>query len=391
MYKDNLNKKIYSSIKKVVKNGPRDLHIPALGNKELQNINICIKENMVSSIGRFTNEFEERIKKLTKAKHAIAVTNGTCALQLCLHMLDINKNDEVLMPALNFIAGANAVSALKAEPHFIDSQIYDLGINTKKLDIYLQKILIKKNGVNYNRYTKKRIKVLMVTHIFGHPCNLDEILKLAKKFNLLVVEDAAEGIGSFYKKKHVGIFGIFGVLSFNGNKTITTGGGGIILTNNNKLADLTRHISNTAKIPHKWAYRYSHVGFNYRMPNLNAALGCAQLQNLSKFITSKRKLYLKYSSNFKNVDKVSIMREPLNCKSNYWLQTLILTSESHRERNKIIKFLNDKGFRVRPVWDLINKNRPYRNCQKMDLSEANMLEKKLINLPSSAILGEKLN
>jgi aminotransferase in exopolysaccharide biosynthesis len=386
MSKNDLNQKIYLSIKQIVKNGPKDLHIPKLGNKEIQNLNKCIKKNMVSSVGSFTYDFENKIRKLTKAKHAIAVTNGTCALHLCLHLLGVNENHEVLMPALNFIASANAVSALKAEPHFIDSQIENLGINVNKLNLYLKKILVKKNGVNYNRYTKKRIKVLMITHIFGHPCNLDEIIKLAKKFNLLIVEDAAEGIGSFYKKKHVGTFGIFGVLSFNGNKTITTGGGGVILTNNNKLGNLAKHISNTAKIPHKWRYKYSHSGFNYRMPNINAALGCAQLENLSKFIRSKRKLYVKYSNKFKKINEVSLMKEPQNCKSNYWLQTLILNRESLSFRNKILNFLNNKGYKVRPVWDLINKNRPYLKCQKMDLVVANRLEKKLINLPSSSIL-----
>jgi dTDP-4-amino-4,6-dideoxygalactose transaminase len=226
----------------------------------------------------------------------------------------------------------------------------------------------------------------MITHIFGHPSNLDEILKLAKKFNLLVLEDAAEGVGSFYRNKHVGTFGLMGVLSFNGNKTITTGGGGIILTNNKKLAGLAKLISNTAKKPHKWRYSYSDVGFNYRLPNINAALGCAQLQSLEKFIKSKRKLFLKYREQFKNINEVSIMREPKKCRSNYWLQTLILKKESLVHRNNILNFLNKKGFKVRPIWDMINKNKPYSKCQKMDLSAANRLEKKLINLPSSSEL-----
>lgn len=386
MTKKSLNNKIYLSIKKVVKNGPKDLHIPKLGKQEITNLNKCVKKNMVSSIGNFTFEFENKIKKLTKAKHAIAITNGTCALHLSLHLLGVNENDEVLMPALNFIAGANAVSALKAKPHFIDSQIKNLGINVEKLDAYLKKILVKKNGVNYNKLTKKRIRIIMITHIFGHPSNLDEILKLAKKFNLLVLEDAAEGVGSFYRNKHVGTFGLMGVLSFNGNKTITTGGGGIILTNNKKLAGLAKLISNTAKKPHKWRYSYSDVGFNYRLPNINAALGCAQLQSLEKFIKSKRKLFLKYREQFKNINEVSIMREPKKCRSNYWLQTLILKKESLVHRNNILNFLNKKGFKVRPIWDMINKNKPYSKCQKMDLSAANRLEKKLINLPSSSEL-----
>jgi len=386
MIKKNLNNKIYLSIKKVVGNGPKDLHVPKFGNQEIKNLNKCIKKNMVSSIGSFTYEFESKIKKLTNAKYAIAITNGTCALHLSLHLLGINENDEVLMPALNFIASANAVSALKAKPHFVDSQIENLGINVKKLNLYLKKILIKKNGINYNKFTKKKIRVIMVTHIFGHPSNLDEILKLAKKFNLLVVEDAAEGIGSFYGDKHVGTFGTMGVLSFNGNKTITTGGGGIILTNDKKLAYLAKHISNTAKISHKWRYQYSDIGFNYRLPNINAALGCAQLQSLKKFIKLKRKLYLKYKKQFENIKEVSIMKEPKKCRSNYWLQTLILKKESLEYRNNILNFLNKKGFKVRPVWDLINKNKPYARCQKMDLSEANRLEKKLINLPSSSNL-----
>ena len=386
MISKNLNQKIYLSIKEVVKNGPKDLHIPKLGNREILYLKKCVKSNMVSSIGSFTYDFENRIGKVTGSKYAIAIMNGTSALHLCLHLLGVDENDEVLMPALNFIASANAVSALKAEPHFVDSQVENLGINVEKLNIYLKKILVKKNSINYNKYTKKRIRVLMITHIFGHPSNLDEIVKLAKKFNLKIIEDAAEGIGSFYKNKHVGTFGTFGVLSFNGNKTITTGGGGIILTNNSKLAKMVKHISNTAKIPHKWRYQYSHRGYNYRMPNINAALGCAQLENLNKFIKSKRKLYLKYREKFKKISEVSLMKEPKNCKSNYWLQTLILNKDSLSSRNKILNFLNNKGFKVRPVWDLLNKNKPYSKCQKMDLSVAQGLEKKLINLPSSSIL-----
>ena len=386
MIKDNLNHKIYTAIKKIVKKGPKELHVPILGKKEIINLKKCIKDNMVSSIGNFTFNFENSIKKITGAKYAIATVNGTSALHLSLHLLKVDEQDEVLMPALNFIASANAVSILKAKPHFVDSQEIDLGIDVEKLDIYLKKILIKKNNNNYNKLTKKKIRVLMVTHVFGHPSNLSKILKLAKKYNLDVIEDAAEGIGSFYKNRHVGTFGIFGILSFNGNKTLTTGGGGVILTNSKKLAELAKLISNTAKIPHSWRYSYSHVGFNYRMPNINAALGCAQLSNLNQFIRSKRKLYLKYKKAFKNIKEVAIMEEPKNTKSNYWLQTLILNKKNSLIRNRILNFLNKKKIMVRPVWDLLNKNKPYLQCQKMNLSGAEELEKKLINLPSSASL-----
>ena len=381
-----LNHKIYIAIKKTIKNGQKDLHVPSLGKKETVNLEKCIKDNMVSSIGKFTFDFENSIKKLTGAKDAIAIVNGTCALHLCLHLLGVNEKDEVLMPALNFIASANAVSMVNAKPHFIDSKEDCLEINVNKLDIYLKKILIKKNGINYNKFTKKKIRILMVTHIFGHPDNLDQILRLAKKYNLKIIEDAAEGIGSFYKKKHVGTFGTFGVLSFNGNKTVTTGGGGMILTNNSKLGKLARLISTTAKIPHLWRYRYSHRGFNYRMPNINAAVGCAQLMSLNNFIKSKRKLYLRYKNFFKDIKEVSIMKEPKNTRSNYWLQTLILNKENIILRNQILNFLNKKGIKVRPVWDLLDKNKPYLKCAKMDLSGAKKLEKKLINLPSSPSL-----
>ena len=381
-----LNHEIYIAINKTIKNGQKDLHVPSLGKKETVNLEKCIKDNMVSSIGKFTFDFENSIKKLTGAKDAIAIVNGTCALHLCLHLLGVNEKDEVLMPALNFIASANAVSMVNAKPHFIDSKEDCLEINVNKLDIYLKKILIKKNGINYNKFTKKKIRILMVTHIFGHPDNLDQILRLAKKYNLKIIEDAAEGIGSFYKKKHVGTFGTFGVLSFNGNKTVTTGGGGMILTNNSKLGKLARLISTTAKIPHLWRYRYSHRGFNYRMPNINAALGCAQLMSLNNFIKSKRKLYLRYKNFFKDIKEVSIMKEPKNTRSNYWLQTLILNKENIILRNQILNFLNKKGIKVRPVWDLLDKNKPYLKCAKMDLSGAKKLEKKLINLPSSPSL-----
>ena len=381
-----LNHEIYIAINKTIKNGQKDLHVPSLGKKETVNLEKCIKDNMVSSIGKFTSDFESSIKKLTGAKDAIAIVNGTCALHLCLHLLGVNEKDEVLMPALNFIASANAVSMVNAKPHFIDSKEDCLEINVNKLDIYLKKILIKKNGINYNKFTKKKIRILMVTHIFGHPDNLDQILRLAKKYNLRIIEDAAEGIGSFYKKKHVGTFGTFGVLSFNGNKTVTTGGGGMILTNNSKLGKLARLISTTAKIPHLWRYRYSHRGFNYRMPNINAALGCAQLMSLNNFIKSKRKLYLRYKNFFKDIKEVSIMKEPKNTRSNYWLQTLILNKENIILRNQILNFLNKKGIKVRPVWDLLDKNKPYLKCTKMDLYGAKKLEKKLINLPSSPSL-----
>jgi len=377
---------IVKSIRKVIGKGPHQLHEPLFSGKEIKYLKNTINQNSVSSAGQYVNKFEKKIKDYTKAKFAIAVVNGTQAIYISLKACGVKKDEEVLVPALTFVGTVNAISYLGAKPHFVDSQIKNFGIDCPKLENYLNKITIFRGGKYLNKLTGKVIKAIIPVHVFGHPCNIQSIIKIAKKFNLMVIEDAAEALGSFYKKKHLGTFGDTGCISFNGNKIITTGGGGMVVTNNKMLAKKIKHLTTTAKIKHKWEYIHDEIGYNFRMPNLNAALGLAQFEKIHIFLRAKRALFKKYFNVFNKMEGVSLYKESNNANSNYWLQTLILNKNDVNLKNKILKESHKKLIYTRPVWRLISELKPYKKNQKMNLSGAKEIYNKTINLPSSQSL-----
>jgi len=377
---------VVKSIQKVIGRGPHQLHEPLFFGKEMNYLKNTINQNSVSSTGEYVNKFEKKIKDYTKAKFGVAVVNGTQAIYISLKACGVKKDDEVLVPALTFVGTVNAISYLGAKPHFVDSQIKNFGIDCSKLEKYLNKIAKFRGRKCINKLTGKVIKAIIPVHVFGHPCNIQSIIEIAKKFNLIVVEDAAEALGSFYKNKHLGTFGDVGCFSFNGNKIITAGGGGMVITNKKKLAKKIKHLTTTAKLKHKWEYIHDEIGYNFRMPNLNAALGLAQFEKIHVFLKAKRVLFKKYLNVFNNVKGISLYKEPKNASSNYWLQTLILNKNNSSLKNKILKESHKKLIYIRPVWKLISELKPYKKKQKMNLSGAKEIYNRIINIPSSQSL-----
>ena len=359
------------------------LHEPTFNEKELEYVTDCIKTGWVSSVGAYVTRFEEDLAKFVGVKRAVAVVNGTAALHIALKVAGVEADDEVLMPSLTFIATANAVSYCGAIPHFIDVHEETLGVDPYKLDTYLTEISELRNGELFNKETNRRIKALVPMHTFGHAVHLDELVTLVEKYHLVLVEDAAESLGTYYKGKHTGSFGKVNAMSFNGNKIITTGGGGAILTDDDALADYTKHITTTAKVPHRWEFEHDEVAFNYRLPNINAALGCAQLEKMPEFIKQKRALTAFYEELVAPLEGVTLFKEPANSFSNYWLQTLIL--DDTLVRDDVLAFLNDHGVMSRPIWTPLHKLKPYRDCPRADLSTIERLNKKIINIPSTPI------
>ena len=383
MDKDSLADQILLAVKNVMGEGPIKLHEPTFEGNEIRYLEECINSTYVSSIGKFVDQFERDLSDFTGAKHVVSVVNGTAALHLSIAVAGIKPGDEVLVQGLTFVATANAISYCGATPHFVDIEEENLGVDPVKLRNYLEEISVLSNGLSINRLTGCQIKALIVMHTFGHPSKIEELTEICKEYNLILIEDAAESIGSFYMGKHTGTFGVLGTLSFNGNKTITTGGGGAILTNNDNLAKQAKHLSTTAKIAHKWEFKHDLIGYNYRMPNLNAALGCAQLEDLPRKIEKKRKLYELYYAEFSSIAGVKLFKEPEKCQSNYWLQTLKLDSANEPLRDKILEKMNDSGLMSRPAWNLINSLTPYKMNPAMKLDTANYLFNSLINIPSN--------
>lgn len=378
---------IINAIIEVVGPGPVALHEPRFDGNEWLYLKECLDSNYVSSVGKYVDQFEQSLANYTGAKYAISVVNGTAALQIALKLAGVNSGEEVLVPALTFVATANAVSHLGAIPHFVDSEESSLGIDVLKLREYLNANTEEQSGLCVNKSTNRVIRALVPMHTFGHPSDLEQLLLIARDFNLVLVEDAAESLGSFYKGKHTGTFGLLGSLSFNGNKTITTGGGGAILTNDEALARRAKHLTTTAKISHKWEFDHDEIGYNYRMPNINAALGCAQIEKLPEKIIAKRELFKRYKEEFKRISGASIFEESSNCQSNYWLQTLLLEDDNLRLRDSLLDASNDIGIRTRPVWKLMSNIAPYGNSPAMSLEGANSLYRRAINLPSSPALS----
>ena len=364
------------------------LHEPRMGELEKEFVSSCVQSTFVSSVGKYVDRFEQEIAGYTSAKYAVAVVNGTAALHISLILAGVKKDNEVLVPSLTFAATANAVCYAGAIPHFLDSEEETFGICPTQLDNYLSDTCDIQNEVCINKKTGRQITAIIPVHIFGHPCKIEEILEVAKKYKLEVVEDAAESLGSFYKGKHTGTFGKLGTISFNGNKIITTGGGGMIITDDEELAQQAKHLTTTAKVPHKWEYVHDQVGYNYRMPNLNAAFGCAQLKQLPKFLQSKRDLYERYSEQLSGLDGIRLLKEPAECSSNYWLQTIVLDEPDEELRNIILTALNEAGLMSRPAWTSLHKLEHFKEYPKMDMIVVNSLEKRIINIPSSSFLCE---
>lgn len=381
-----LSSRVVAAIQSVVGIGPIALHEPIFNGNEWLYLKECLDSTYVSSVGKFVDRFEYDLAEFTGAKYAIAVVNGTAALHIALRLGGVTSGDEVLVPALTFVATANAVTYCNATPHFVDSEPTTLGIDCAKLRNYLLKNTEQQSKQCINRLTGRVIRALVPMHTFGHPADLDCLLAIAKDFNITLVEDAAESLGSFYHGQHTGTFGELGVLSFNGNKIITTGGGGAILTNNADLARHAKHLTTTAKLPHQWEFNHNEIGYNYRMPNLNAALGCAQLEKLAVKLSAKKMLFDRYQNAFNQVPGVSLISEPPKCQSNYWLQALLLDVENANQRDAILKATNDAGLMTRPAWTLMDKLTPFTSCPRMDLTASRLLEQCLINIPSSSQL-----
>ena len=360
----------------------QSLHEPYLGTNEKNFVNKCLKSGFVSSAGKMISEFENEINKITKSKYAISVVNGTEAIKISLVVAGVKPNDEVLVPSLTFVGSVSPIVQIGATPHFIDSNLDDFGIDFQKLEKYLKENTLIKKKQTINKKTGKVIKAIVPVHIFGQPCKIDKIVKLCKKFNILVIEDAAEGLGSYYKNKHVGLFGKLGCISFNGNKIITTGSGGMIITNNKTLAKKARHLIQTAKIPHKYEYIHDEIGFNSRMSNLNASLGLGQIRNFKKFLKVKRKIHNIYKKNLKDINEIDLYSEKKYSKSNYWLQAIILKNNYEKLKYPLLAELHRRGVGARPVWKLISTLKPYRKFPKMNLSGSNKIYLKVINLPS---------
>lgn len=378
-----LPEQVVAAIRDVVGEGPAVLHEPSFIGNEWLYLKECLDSTFVSSVGKFVDRFEVELAAFTGAKYAVAVVNGTAALHIALKLAGVKADDEVLIPSLTFVATANAVTYCAATPHFVDSEVCTLGVDPAKLRDYLTNHTEQHTGQCVNRTTGRVIRALVPMHTFGHPADMDGLLAVAHDFNLALIEDAAESLGSYYYGRHTGTLGRMGTLSFNGNKTITTGGGGAILTNDAELARHAKHLTTTAKLPHAWEYRHDEIGYNYRMPNLNAALGCAQLEQLPTILAAKRDLFQRYQTAFTSVAGVKLMVEPEHCQSNYWLQTLVLDQECAKQRDALLQATNHAGFMTRPAWILMHELTPFTACPRAPLPVAKCLAASIINLPSS--------
>jgi len=381
---DNQNLSVINFIKSIYKTKKFiPLHEPRFIGNEKKYLSECIDSTFVSSIGKFVDELEEKIAKYTGSKYVVATSNGTSALHISLLLADVDKNCEVITQPITFVATCNAISYCKAKPIFIDVDRDTMGLSPSALRYFLENNTTIKNKQCINNKTSKVIKACLPMHSYGHPCRIDKIKEICDEYCIFLIEDAAESIGSLYKYKHTGTFGQIGTISFNGNKIITAGGGGCIITNNKVLAKKAKHLTTTAKVPHKWDFNHDRVGYNYRMPNLNAALLVAQLEKLNDFITNKRNLANKYEIFFKNMD-YNFFKEPKDSRSNYWLNSIILKDKT--QRDKFLEESNSNGVMTRPVWTLMNKLPMFKGAQCDDLKNSKWLEERIVNIPSSVTL-----
>jgi len=360
------------------------LHVPIFIGNEKKYLNECIDTTFVSSVGKFVDRFEEMIAEYTGVKKAVVCVNGTSALHIAMMLVGVERDDEVLTQALTFIATCNAISYIGAHPVFIDVDRDTMGLSPVAVEKWLSENAELKNRTCYNKKTGRRIKACVPMHTFGHPVHLDELVEVCSKYYIELVEDAAESLGSFYKGRHTGTFGKVGAISFNGNKTITTGGGGALLFNDEKLAKQAKHLTTQAKVNHKWEFVHDHIGYNYRMPNINAAIGCAQMENLEVILSNKRETAEQYKAFFAKQADIEFFVEPKACKSNYWLNVLILKDKNSQQ--EFLEYTNDHGVMTRPVWCLMNKLIMFSDCQTDDLKNTIWFEARVVNIPSSVRL-----
>ncbi len=388
------------------------LHEPYFGGNEKKYVLDCIESTFVSSVGKYVERFEEMIRDFTGTKYAIATVNGTSALHIALKLAGVGQGDLVLTQPLTFIATCNAITYCGAEPIFVDIDPETLGMSPDSLELWLSANTIIQDDacylkevqestnlhelsqieelqesfeVNSSKFVKicglKKIAACVPMHTFGHPCKIDQIIEICNRYHIPVVEDAAESIGSYYKGKHTGTFGKLGILSFNGNKTITTGGGGMILTDDDQLGPLAKHITTTAKKAHPWKFEHDMIGYNYRLPNINAALGCAQMEMLPEILKNKRNTAQIYQSYFKTIADIEFITEPKECISNYWLNAILL--KNVEEREAFLEQTNSQKVMCRPAWILMNKLKMFNQCLKAEIPMSELIESKLVNIPSS--------
>jgi len=357
------------------------LHEPRFIGNERKYVLDAIDSTFVSSVGKYVDDFEKQIAEYTGAKYAVACVNGTAALHMAMLVAGVKHNDIVITQPLSFIATCNAISYIGASPVFVDVDIDTMGLSALKFKMYLQDFAVKKSdGFSYHKNTNQKIAACVPMHTFGHPCRINEIANICEEYNIVLIEDAAESIGSYYKSKHTGTFGLLGTFSFNGNKTITCGGGGAIITNDEALAKKAKYLTTQAKVPHRWEFVHNEIGYNYRMPNLNAALMCAQLEQLNSFVENKRELAVAYSNFFEQTD-MKFISEPSDSKANYWLCAILLKDKT--VRNEFLEFTNNNGVMTRPVWALLNKLVMFKEALHGNLDNAQYLEDRVVNIPSS--------
>ncbi len=360
------------------------LHEPKFIGNEKAFVVDCIDSTFVSSVGKYVDRFEQMMAEYTGAKYAIATVNGTAALHITMKLVGVNQGDEVITQSLTFIATCNAISYCGAKPVFVDVDRDTLGMSPDSLRTFLSDNTYSTAAGCINKTTGRRISAVVPMHTFGHPCRIDEIAKICEEYGVPLIEDAAESLGSYYKGKHTGRYGKLAAFSFNGNKTITTGGGGMIITDDEAIAKRAKHITTTAKKPHSYEFIHDEIGYNYRLPNINAALGCAQMEILPRLLESKRAIASAYADFF-SATNVTYVKEPTNAISNYWLNALVL--EDKQARDTFLKELNEAGVMSRPIWRLMNELPMFADCQAADLGNSKWLEERVVNIPSSAILG----
>jgi perosamine synthetase len=358
------------------------LHAPRFVGNEKKYVSECIDSTFVSSVGAFVDKFEKQVAEFTGSKYAVATVNGTAALHISLILSGVSKGDEVITQPLTFIATCNAINYIGAHPVFVDVDKKSLGLSVEKLEGFLHKNAEVRNNECFNKSTNRRIKAVVPMHTFGFSADIDGLVEVCEKYNIPLVEDAAESLGSYYKDRHTGTFGCLGAFSFNGNKIITTGGGGMIVTDDEVLAKKAKHITTTAKISHPWEYDHDMVGYNYRMPNINAALGCAQMEVLPEFLKSKKQLADEYKSFFKD-KSIQFLQGSQDSVPNYWLNAIVLNSLE--ERNNFLQETNDQGVMTRPIWKLMSRVKMFQNAQKTNLENSEWLESRVVNIPSGVI------
>jgi perosamine synthetase len=379
---------IVSAIRSALPPGPRyPLHEPIFAGNERDYVEECITSGWVSSVGSYVDRFEALVCEVTGAARAVAVVNGTAALQIALLLSDVQPGDEVLVPALTFVATANAISHAGAVPHFIDCESTRLGVDAERLEAYIERVSEPSKRGRRNRSTGRPISALVCVHIFGHPADIDALQKVCAQYDLIMIEDAAESLGSLHHDRHTGRFGRVGALSFNGNKTVTTGGGGALVTDDIVLGDRAKHLTTTARVPDRFEYIHDEIGYNYRMPNLNAALGCAQLERLPYFLRAKRLLAEHYQRAFAGVHNVQLLWEPPRARSNFWLNALILAPEIGNLRDEILGLLQRDVCEARPLWRPMHMLPMYCDCPRMNLAVTEDMYRRVINLPSGVAVA----